>query len=39
MSKVGLIVPTLAEFVDQRVGAAYGRQLPHCDAGPIGVHT
>jgi len=39
MSKVGLIVPTLAEFVDQRVGAAYGRELPDCDAGAIAAHA
>lgn len=24
---------------DAKVGAAYGRQLPHVDAGPIGVHA
>lgn len=26
-------------FADGRVGAAYGRQLPHTDAGPIGAHA
>jgi rhamnosyltransferase len=26
-------------FADERVGAAYGRQLPHVDAGPIGAHA
>ncbi len=29
----------LAVFEDERVGAAYGRQLPHRDAGPIGAHA
>jgi len=29
----------LAEFEDERVGAAYGRQLPHHNAGPIGAHA
>lgn len=26
-------------FEDQRVGAAYGRQLPHAEARPIGAHA
>jgi len=26
-------------FADERVGAAYGRQLPHGDAKPIGAHA
>lgn len=26
-------------FADGRVGAAYGRQLPHCNAGPIAAHA
>ena len=29
----------LAAFADERIGAAYGRQLPHRDAGPIGAHA
>lgn len=29
----------LASFEDQRVGAAYGRQLPHRSAGPIAAHA
>ena len=29
----------LAVFVDERVGAAYGRQLPHRNAGPIAAHA
>jgi rhamnosyltransferase len=29
----------LAAFTDDSVGAAYGRQLPHRDAGPIGTHA
>ena len=29
----------LAAFADERVGAAYGRQLPHRDAGPIAAHA
>lgn len=29
----------VAAFADERVGAAYGRQLPHVDAGPIGAHA
>jgi rhamnosyltransferase len=29
----------LAAFADERVGAAYGRQLPHRNAGPIGAHA
>lgn len=29
----------LAAFDDPEVGAAYGRQLPHVDAGPIGAHA
>lgn len=29
----------VAAFDDSRVGAAYGRQLPHRDAGPIGAHA
>ncbi len=29
----------LAGFADQRVGAAYGRQLPHRNAGPIAAHA
>ncbi len=29
----------LATFADDSVGAAYGRQLPHRNAGPIGAHA
>ncbi|QPK65535.1 glycosyltransferase family 2 protein [Methylomonas sp. LL1] len=29
----------LAAFENPRVGAAYGRQLPHQNAGPIGAHA
>lgn len=29
----------LDAFADERVGAAYGRQLPHRDARPIGAHA
>lgn len=29
----------LAGFSDRRVGAAYGRQLPHRNAGPIAAHA
>ena len=29
----------LATFADERVGAAYGRQLPHTNAGPIAAHA
>ncbi len=29
----------LLAFADERVGAAYGRQLPHTNAGPIGAHA
>lgn len=29
----------LAAFTDERVGAAYGRQLPHRNAGPIAAHA
>ena len=29
----------LAAFEDEQVGAAYGRQLPHRDAGPIAAHA
>ncbi|MGZ4959435.1 MAG: glycosyltransferase family 2 protein [Methylomonas sp.] len=29
----------LAAFDDEKVGAAYGRQLPHKDAGPIAAHA
>ena len=29
----------LAAFEDERVGAAYGRQLPHRSAGPIAAHA
>ncbi len=29
----------LAAFADEQVGAAYGRQLPHRNAGPIAAHA
>jgi rhamnosyltransferase len=29
----------LLAFADERIGAAYGRQLPHKGAGPIGAHA
>lgn len=29
----------VAAFVDEKVGAAYGRQLPHRNAGAIGAHA
>jgi rhamnosyltransferase len=29
----------LSAFKDPRVGAAYGRQLPHRDSGPFGAHS
>lgn len=29
----------VAAFADEKVGAAYGRQLPHRNAGPIGAHA
>lgn len=29
----------LAAFEDERVGAVYGRQLPHRNAGPMGAHA
>ena len=29
----------LAAFADEQVGAAYGRQLPHRDAGPVAAHA
>jgi rhamnosyltransferase len=29
----------VSAFSDPRVGCAYGRQLPHPDAGPIGAHA
>lgn len=33
------IAKLLAVFDDERVGAGYGRQLPHRNAGPIGAHA
>lgn len=33
------IARLLAAFADERVGAAYGRQLPHRHAGPIAAHA
>lgn len=39
LAKPDAIERLLAAFVDQRVGAAYGRQLPHRGAGPIAAHA
>jgi len=39
LAKADAIERLLAAFVDERVGAAYGRQLPHRDAGPIAAHA
>lgn len=33
------LVSLLAAFADPTVGAAYGRQLPHTDAGPLAAHA
>lgn len=33
------IARLLAVFEDEQVGAVYGRQLPHRNAGPIGAHA
>lgn len=33
------IARLVSVFDDKRVGAAYGRQLPHNNAGPIGAHA
>ncbi len=33
------IAKLVAVFADAKVGAAYGRQLPHRNAGPIGAHA
>lgn len=33
------VAEILASFSDPQVAAAYGRQLPHIDAGPIGAHA
>ena len=29
----------VSAFADERVGVAFGRQLPHLDAGPVGAHA
>jgi rhamnosyltransferase len=34
----GSLARLIAAFEDPRVGAAYGRQLPHRDAGPVEAH-
>ncbi|MGZ8172201.1 MULTISPECIES: glycosyltransferase [Methylobacter] len=39
LAKADAIERLLAEFDDERVGAAYGRQLPHRNAGPIAAHA
>lgn len=39
LAKPDAIERLLEAFADQRVGAAYGRQLPHRDAGPIAAHS
>jgi len=33
------IAKLVATFEDEKVGAVYGRQLPHRNAGPIGAHA
>lgn len=33
------VAEIISSFSDPRVAAAYGRQLPHVDAGPIGAHA
>ncbi|WP_374089795.1 glycosyltransferase family 2 protein [Methylomicrobium lacus] len=33
------IAKLVATFEDEKVGAVYGRQLPHLNAGPIGAHA
>jgi len=33
------IAKLVAMFADEKVGAVYGRQLPHRNAGPIGAHA
>lgn len=39
LAKPDAIAKLLAVFEDEQVGAAYGRQLPHRNAGPIGAHA
>ncbi|MEY3288565.1 MAG: hypothetical protein RLZZ419_807 [Pseudomonadota bacterium] len=39
LASVDAIECLLAAFNDERIGAAYGRQLPHPDAGPIAAHA
>jgi rhamnosyltransferase len=39
LAKPDAIERLVAAFDDPKVGAAYGRQLPHLDAGPIGAHA
>lgn len=39
LAKPDAIERLLAAFIDERVGAAYGRQLPHRGAGPIASHA
>jgi len=39
LAKPDAIERLLASFADQRVGAIYGRQLPHRNAGPIAAHA
>lgn len=39
LAKPDAIERLLAEFDDERVGAAYGRQLPHRNAGSIAAHA
>jgi rhamnosyltransferase len=39
LAKPDAIERLLEAFVDQQVGAAYGRQLPHRNAGPIASHA
>ncbi|MFA6051105.1 MAG: glycosyltransferase [Methylobacter sp.] len=39
LAKPDAIERLLAAFIDEQVGAAYGRQLPHRNAGPIASHA
>lgn len=39
LAKADAIERLLTAFADQQVGAAYGRQLPHRNAGPIAAHA
>lgn len=39
LADVDAVRNLVAAFEDEQVGAAYGRQLPHMDAKPIGAHA